>query len=189
MTDPEGRPTIDQPADSDRRKPPLMVLILAALLAVAVVVVVVLYRSLQTEPPDVSPASTPPTTRTTPPTPSPTTPPAPTLQLVCALEPASPKPGQQATVTYTITSNTTRNVGLGAGIYDDEGDDSSTGTGDIDSFPVEVGKQTTTRILPVPRSLKPGTYEITAELWPPNAIGADGTDTLVDSTCATITVP
>lgn len=111
------------------------------------------------------------------------------ITLTCSLNSAHPRPGMTVTLTYTIQSRQPMQVGLGAGIYDYQRNDSSTGTGDIDSFQLVQGDNTKTRIVPIPKDLPSGTYELTAEVWPPNKVGADGAETLADTPCATFSVP
>ena len=111
------------------------------------------------------------------------------ITLACSLNSAHPRPGMTVTLTYAIQSKQPMQVGLGAGIYDDQRNDSSTGTGDIDSIQLVQGDNTKTRIVPIPKDLPSGTYELTAEVWPPNKIGADGAEILADTPCATFSVP
>jgi hypothetical protein len=91
-------------------------------------------------------------------------------------------------MTYDFSSNEKVEVGLGAGLYDGQGADYSDGTGDIDSYLLAAGKSATTRQVDIPGNLQPGTYELDAEIWPPNKVGADGANTLAEGTCALFTV-
>lgn len=101
----------------------------------------------------------------------------------CSLD-KSPRPGVTVELTYHIKASRRARVGLGAGLYDNNGNDHSTGQGDIDSLAIPAGASARTRIVPIPSKLPAGTYELDAEIWPPNQIGADGKDTLTDPHCA-----
>jgi hypothetical protein len=91
-------------------------------------------------------------------------------------------------MTYNMTLNHGDTVGLGAGIYDESGNDHSTGDGDIGSIYLPPGPDTKSRPVPIPGNLPPGTYEIDAEIWPPNEVGQNGANTLADATCAYFSV-
>lgn len=110
------------------------------------------------------------------------------ISVTCAL-PGQPHEGQTTTATYTITSNQSVKVGIGAGVYDSQGNDQSNGDGDIDAYQLVAGTQTVTRDLVLPSSLAAGRYEIDAEIWPANEIGADGVDTLADAVCGSFNAP
>jgi hypothetical protein len=133
-----------------------------------------------------TPAPTPSPTRT--PTPSPTVPATLVVTETCHLS-STPQQGAQVNLTYTIVANESATVGLGAGIYDPSGNDQSTGTGDLDGYPIHSGTQTVTRPLPIPSDLSSGTYEITGEIWPSGQIGADGANTIAEAACAYMKVP
>ncbi|MGH3837739.1 MAG: hypothetical protein ACRDSF_18855 [Pseudonocardiaceae bacterium] len=92
-------------------------------------------------------------------------------------------------MTYNIDTTAAVDVGLGAGLYDEHGNDHSPGTGDVDNLPVATGFKRVTRPFIVPADLKPGSYELTAEVWPANKIGSPGVETLADSPCALVTIP
>ncbi len=110
------------------------------------------------------------------------------ITLTCNLNSAHLRPGMTVALTYAIESKQPIQVGLGAGIYDDQRNDYATGTGDIDSIQLVQGDNTKTRIVPIPTDLPSGTYELTAEVWPPNEVGQDGVETLADTPCATFSV-
>jgi hypothetical protein len=100
--------------------------------------------------------------------------------------PAVIHPGHRITLSYQVTSGAAGSVGLGAGLYDDDGSDDS---GDADATPVSAvtaGTTVLTRSFSVPADLRPGRYELTAEIWPPTAIDED--DPLAEATCAVLTV-
>jgi hypothetical protein len=97
-------------------------------------------------------------------------------------------PGTLVTLAYNIESRSAIDVGLGAGLYDKAGVDRSTGIGDRDSLPLQVGPNRLTRPFEVPRGLPAGRYELDAEIWPANKVGADGVETLADSPCAFVTI-
>jgi serine/threonine protein kinase len=110
------------------------------------------------------------------------------IDLACSLSATSPRPGMTITMTYTMTLNEGDTVGLGAGIYDSTGNDHSTGDGDIDSIYLPPGQVAKSRPVPIPASLPPGTYEIDAEIWPPNEVGQNGANTIADASCTNFTV-
>jgi hypothetical protein len=120
--------------------------------------------------------------------PSPTTPHL-QITLTCDLSTKAPMPGMTVQMTYHITSSQQRSVGLGASLYDSQGNDLSTGDGDIDSFLLSAGQTTDSRPLPLPKNIPAGRYEIDAEIWPPNEIGKNGVNTLKDAFCANLVVP
>jgi hypothetical protein len=99
------------------------------------------------------------------------------------------KPGQTVQMTYHFDSSAARQVGLGAGLYNNAGIDNSTGTGDISDYQLSPGKTAKTRPVPIPAHLKPGRYELDAELWPPNEVGQNGVQTITTATCGYMTVP
>lgn len=99
------------------------------------------------------------------------------------------RPGELIGLTYSIDATAAVDVGLGAGLYDEQGTDHSTGTGDVDNLPVAAGFKRVSRPFKVPADLKPGSYELTAEVWPANKIGDEGVETLADSHCALVTIP
>lgn len=41
----------------------------------------------------------------------------------------------------------------------------------------------------VPTGLRPGSYELMAEVWPANKIGSEGVETLAEGPCAIVTIP
>jgi hypothetical protein len=79
-------------------------------------------------------------------------------------------------------------VGLSAGLYDEEGNDRSNGDGDISSYTLEEGNSNPSRPVTIPRHLPAGRYEIDAEIWPANEIGQNGINDLTDARCAYFTV-
>lgn len=94
--------------------------------------------------------------------------------------------GQKIKLTYEIYAPTPVHAGLGAGLYDNAGNDHTNGTGDRDDVPLTVGRQNVTRQIEIPRDLTGGRYEITAEVWPANRIGSGAT--LADDSCTTVTL-
>ena len=98
------------------------------------------------------------------------------------------KPGQTLQLTYHFDSSAARQVGLGAGLYNNVGTDKSTGVGDINNYQLTGGKTAKTRSVPIPAHLPPGRYELDAELWPPNEVGQNSAQTITAATCGYITV-
>jgi hypothetical protein len=98
------------------------------------------------------------------------------------------RPGQTIQMTYHFDSSAARPVGLGAGLYDNVGNDHSTGTGDIGNYEMAAGRTTKSRPVPIPAHLPPGRYELDAELWPPNEVGRNGAQTIAAATCGYLTV-
>jgi hypothetical protein len=78
---------------------------------------------------------------------------------------------------------------LGAGVYDENRHDHSTGLGDIDDLALAAGPIHRTREVEIPDDLPRGRYELSIELWPPNQIGDDAVDTLADTPCESFNVP
>ena len=111
------------------------------------------------------------------------------IGLKCSLNTRSPHPGMSVKMTYNITMNQRDVVGLSAGIYDNSGNDHSTGYGDIDSIQLSPGQITESRPVPIPSRLSPGRYEIDAEVWPRNEVGRNGANTIADATCGYFSVP
>lgn len=97
-------------------------------------------------------------------------------------------PGRKRHVYLRIRSNKKINIGLGAGLYDNAVKDHSTGIGDVDSVLVQTGRTNMTRRFIAPSDLSPGTYEVVAELWPANEIGAPGAETVADDQCGYVDV-
>jgi hypothetical protein len=97
-------------------------------------------------------------------------------------------PGAQVTLKAVILAGRARVVDLGAGLYDEDGEDSSTGFGDLDSYQLVSGGQEPERLLEIPASLKPGRYEVVAELWNARDKGVNGKEAIGEATCATFTV-
>lgn len=97
--------------------------------------------------------------------------------------------GETITLTYTIVASDAIEVGLGAGLYDTAGSDQSTGFGDVDQYHLASGRNRVNRPFRVPSTLPSGAYELVAEVWPANKIGADGVETLAGGHCGTVTVP
>ncbi len=129
------------------------------------------------------------TTTTRPSTTKPTTTTAPKLSvtLTCSA-PANLRPGQTIMLAYSIEATRPVKVGLGAGLYDSGGDDHSTGDGDVDEYALAVGHQTPSRPFIVPSNLPRGRYELVAEIWPANKIGAEGANTIAEHTCAYVSI-
>jgi hypothetical protein len=105
----------------------------------------------------------------------------------CAIS-GSMRPGETVQLTYRFDSSAARQVGLGAGLYSNVGTDKSTGDGDISSYQLAAGKTAKSRPVPIPAHLPPGRYELDAELWPPNEVGQNGSQTITTATCGYLTV-
>lgn len=103
--------------------------------------------------------------------------------------PARLRPGDTITLVYTIDAPAPVTVGLGAGLYDAKKGDHSTGDGDVDAWQLAVGHTTKPRLFDIPADLPPGRYELVAEVWPPNQVGAEGVDVVAEDTCGFVTVP
>jgi hypothetical protein len=138
----------------------------------------------------VGPAGSPSLVTTTiaPTTPPITSPPSLNISVTCKL-PGPVREGQQTSAAYTITSNQSVKVGLGAAVYDSAGTDHSNGDGDVDEYRLVAGTQTVTRDLVLPSGLPADRYEVDAEIWPANEIGADNAEALADSPCGNFNVP
>jgi len=106
------------------------------------------------------------------------------LAVNCALNPAHVHRGITVQLTYEIGLNRPMQAGLGAGLYDNQGNDHSNGYGDIDSVFLPAGNTTKTRPVVIPASLAPGRYELDAEVWPPNKVGANGANTRGSAICS-----
>ena len=127
--------------------------------------------------------STPSPSSSSPPTPLPSI-----LSVSCTV-PSDAKPGQIISMYYVIKSPKQDVVGFGAAIRPpgaSEEDDESQGEGDKSAFPIEHGDNPGTRQVTFPDGLKPGRYEISAELYPKNMIGQ--TEALADAPCGSVTV-
>ena len=111
-----------------------------------------------------------------------------TITVSCALSQISLRPGMTVQLTYHIHASSATTVGLGAGLYDSQGNDHSTGTGDIDSIAIPAGASIESRPVPIPAGLPPSTYELDAEIWPPNEIGDTGVNDYADATCTLFAV-
>jgi hypothetical protein len=92
--------------------------------------------------------------------------------------------GVPVEVTYSIKTSRQIAVGLGVGIYDEEGVDHSKGFGDRAYVPLEEGDTAISRPIKVPTDYKVGTCEVVAEVWAGNKIGESGVDTLGEATCS-----
>jgi hypothetical protein len=110
-----------------------------------------------------------------------------TTTVSCTLS-KSLQPGQTAQLTYHFVSSGGQPIGLGAGLYDSSGNDHSTGHGDIGSYTVMAGRTSRTRPVPIPARLPAGRYELDAELWPANEVGANGIQTIATAACGYLTV-
>jgi hypothetical protein len=123
------------------------------------------------------------------PTPTSSSPLTPQITLTCTLGRTQIRPGATIELTYNVNSTTTRQVGLGAGLYDEQGNDHSNGDGDISSFTLKQGSGNPSRPVTIPAKLPPGRYELDAEIWPANQIGQNGINDFVDAACARFAVP
>ncbi len=111
------------------------------------------------------------------------------LTVTCRLSQRQVSRGETVQLTYTLNSNEAASVGLGAGIYDNQGTDHSEGFGDLPDFALSAGRSLKSRPVLIPARLPAGQYEVTGEIWPANQIGARGVNTYADPTCAYFTVP
>ncbi len=109
------------------------------------------------------------------------------LSVRCRLD-RPPRRGATIQLTYRFASSEDMRVGLGAGLYDDEGNDQSTGYGDRDSVEIPTGTSTATRPVLVPGDLSPGHYELNGEIWPENRVSAAGAEVLQEAACANFAV-
>jgi hypothetical protein len=138
--------------------------------------------------PGPSRSSSPQTITPTTPGPKPVSSPIPSpsqklnISVACKI-PRAVHEGERITAIYSITSNRSVKVGLGAGVYDSGGNDHSTGTGDEDGYQLTVGSQAVTRIIVLPTGLSADQYEIDAEIWPNGDIGATRANVLAEATC------
>jgi hypothetical protein len=114
--------------------------------------------------------------------------PRPNVAVTCNL-PTDLRPGRTVTLVYNINATQPVKVGLGAGLYDTNGSDYSDGTGDVDEYALGAGRVTASRPFTVPTGLDSGRYELVAEIWPANQIGAEGVNTLADQPCGYIDIP
>jgi hypothetical protein len=139
-----------------------------------------------TSPTAITPTSPIPTTE------SPTdtaTPKVSSMMLTCNLSQKQLRPGMIVQLTYHVNSPVARQVGLGAGLYDEQGTDHSNGDGDVSSITLQQGWNSPSRSVTIPTDLPPGQYELDAEIWPANEIGQNGVNDLVDATCTYFNVP
>ncbi len=67
--------------------------------------------------------------------------------------------------------------------------DYSTGFGDVADAQLHTGVNRIVRPVQIPRHLQPDEYEIDAEIWPPNKVGANGVQTLTDGFCVGFVIP
>lgn len=107
----------------------------------------------------------------------------------CSLSQRILRPGLTLQMTYHISSSSPVLAGLGAGLYDNQGNDHSNGRYDRNAAPLMAGAHTYTRLVVMPAHLPPGRYELDAEVWPPNHVGQNGFNTWTNATCAYMTVP
>lgn len=114
--------------------------------------------------------------------------PRPSVAVTCTA-PTNLRPGRTVTLVYNISATKPVKVGLGAGLYDPDGSDYSDGSGDVDEYALGAGRVTASRPFTVPTGLDRGRYELVAEIWPANNIGAEGVDTLADQPCGYIDIP
>lgn len=145
----------------------------------------VVLPTVSANPPSASPILTTSASSTPiPPTPSPSL-----MTLGCRLSDKKLRPGLTVQLTYQVYSPVTRQVGLGAGLYDERGNDHSNGDGDVSVFTLKQGESSPSRPVTIPANLPPGTYELDAEIWPANKIGQNGVNDIIDATCANFNVP
>lgn len=137
--------------------------------------------ALQTPGPKITPHSGPPTNTATAAVSS--------MTLSCSLSQQRLRPGMTVQLTYHVDSPVIRQAGLGAGLYDAQGNDDSNGDGDVDSIALHQGWNSLSRPVTIPANLQPGQYELDAEIWPANEIGQNGVNDLIDATCTYFKVP
>ncbi|WP_433081339.1 hypothetical protein ACQP1P_45810 [Dactylosporangium sp. CA-052675] len=138
-------------------------------------------------PPALSSAPTPTPTRSdTPASPSafPTPGQGVSIAVTCALI-TQPGDDRNFRVSVNIVSRQPATVGVGVSLYDDSGEDLSTGAGDIDSLNIGAGE---TPLLLQPRApqILRRRVEVRVELWPPNKIGQEGARLLGEAVCGVI---
>jgi hypothetical protein len=92
-------------------------------------------------------------------------------------------------LTYHIGAPSTRQVGLGAGLYDEQGTDRSNGDGDVSDVTLQQGQSSPSRPVAIPANLPAGKYELDAEIWPPNEIGKNHVNDFIDAPCTYFRVP
>ena len=123
------------------------------------------------------------------PTPTPPTPAPSLMTLGCKLSDKKLRAGLTIQLTYQVYSPVARRVGLGAGLYDEQGTDHSNGDGDVSVFTLKQGQSSPSRPVTIPADLPSGKYELDAEIWPANKIGQNGVNDIIDTTCANFNVP
>jgi hypothetical protein len=111
-----------------------------------------------------------------------------TVTVSCAVVSGQLVPGAIVQITYHINANESFPAGLGAGVYDNAGNDHSTGYGDQPDLMISKGQTSISRPVLLSPKLPAGYYEITGEIWPPNEIGTNGKNTIADRTCGYFTV-
>jgi hypothetical protein len=111
-----------------------------------------------------------------------------TVTASCAVVSGKLVPGAIIRITYHINANESFSAGLGAGVYDNAGNDHSTGFGDLSDVALPKGPSSISRPVLLPPKLPASYYEITGEIWPPNEIGTNGKSTIADPTCGYFTV-
>ncbi len=111
------------------------------------------------------------------------------LRIMTCEAPVEIRPGEQIRLDYSIDTNLSSEVGLGAGFYDSNRIDHSTGIGDVDRLQLEDGHNSGTRQFVVPANLEPGFYDLILEIWPSDRIGADNEETLAEHRCALVRIP
>lgn len=136
-----------------------------------------------------SPTASPTPSTSNSPTPTLLTPSASVMTLMCRLNGKRLGPGVTVQLTYKVYSPVARQVGLGAGLYDEQGNDHSNGDGDVSVFMLQQGQSNPSRPVTIPTNLPPGKYELDAEIWPANEIGQNGVNDIIDATCANFDVP
>ena len=114
--------------------------------------------------------------------------PEPTVSASCQITATKLVPGAIIRITYHISSSQAFQVGLGAGLYDNNGNDHSSGYGDISNFTLPKGRTSVSRPVLLPPNLPVGYYEITGEIWPANEISGNGINTYADPTCGYFTL-
>jgi hypothetical protein len=112
----------------------------------------------------------------------------PTVTASCKVVSGQRTPGSIIWITYHINASESLQAGLGAGVYDNNGNDHSTGYGDIDDFALPKGLTSVSRPVLLPQDLPASYYEVTGEIWPANEIGQNGFNTYADPTCGYFTV-
>jgi hypothetical protein len=110
------------------------------------------------------------------------------VTVVCDKPPASARRGAVIEITYHYTTTRAGTVGVGAGFYAGGAVDVSTRSGGSDALVLPVGTTSRTQSVELPANLRPGVYDLHAQLWPPGRVGEEGAETIAEATCGSIDV-